>query len=346
MKADGRARSPELGGESTPADEQTHIDSLIQRLRVKMDRDYANGRTLRDAHPKMHGCVRGEFVVEPNLPEHLRVGLFARGQTFPSWIRFSNQSGPVSADDKGDIRGVAIKLMEVPGQKLETNKVDEATHDFVLISESRFVTKDVAQFDGLVGALTAGVGRIIWFFLTHPRAGWNLWISLKRFGNPLAIQYFSVAPYLLGSGAVKYSLMPRDFPYAQTPKDPSPNFLREAMVQHLSLRDAVFDFTVQLQTDPATMPIEDPGITWDERVSPFQKVATLRIASQAFDTPERREFGDNLSYNPWRCLPEHRPLGGINRARRQVYRALSDFRHERNLTPPAEPTVNDKEWTR
>jgi hypothetical protein len=38
-------------------------------------------------------------------------------------------------------------------------------------------------------------------------------------------------------------------------------------------------------------------------------------------------------------LPEHRPLGGISRARRQVYLALSEFSHERNQAPRVEPTA-------
>lgn len=346
MRADSRPRQLELGQEYPPPDEQAHIDSLIRTLRAKMQHDYASSRTLRDAHPKMHGCVRGEFSIEPNLPDHLRIGIFARRQIFPVWVRFSNQSGTVSSDSKGDIRGVAIKLMDVAGQKLEMNAADDTTHDFILISESRFVTKDVAQFDGLVAALTGGLVKMAWFFLCHPRAARNLWFSLKRFSHPLAIRYFSVAPYLLGSSAVKYSLIPHDALDAPVPNDPSADYLREAMVQHLRARGAVFDFSVQLQKDPEAMPIEDPGITWDEAASPFQKVATLTIASQLFDTPERREFGDNLSFNPWRCLPEHRPLGGINRARRQVYRALATLRHERNAAPSAEPTVNDPEWTR
>lgn len=42
------------------------------------------------------------------------------------------------------------------------------------------------------------------------------------------------------------------------------------------------------------------------------------------------EFGDNLSYNPWRTLAEHRPLGGINRCRKAVDEVLSKSRHQRN----------------
>ncbi len=333
-----------LATEYPPADEQRHIDSLIRQLRGKMEREYVKTRTLRDAHPKLHGCVRAEFSIAPNLPTELSVGVFSQGRTFPAWLRFSNQSAKVDSDSKPDIRGVAIKLMGVDGEKLLQNETHETTQDFILISDSRFVTKDVAEFDGLVSALTGGFLKLAWYFLTHLRVLRNLKSSLRRYGNPLGIRYFSVAPYLLGNRAVKYSLTPRDAGETPVPKDPSENYLREAMVKQLRSGDAVFDFAVQFQADPYKMPIEDPGVSWDEALSPFRKVATITIRSQAFDTPERREFGDNLSFNPWHSLPEHRPIGGINRARRQVYQALSIFRHERNQAPRVEPSVNDKEW--
>jgi hypothetical protein len=117
------------------------------------------------------------------------------------------------------------------------------------------------------------------------------------------------------------------------------------MAQQLAVGSAVFDFCVQFQKDPYREPIEDPGVRWNEARSPFRRVGTLTISSQSFESPERMEFGDNLSFNPWRCLAEHRPLGGISRARQQIYRALSIFRHERNEAPRVEPTVRDEEWT-
>ena len=345
MAIRGTFETPALGEEYEPPGEQQHIDSLIRRLRAKMERDYAGGRVLRDAHPKMHGCVRGEFSIEPRLPEDLRVGIFAEQRTYLAWIRFSNASGTVALDSNRDIRGAAIKLMSVPGPKLHADGADDATHDFILISEDRFVTKDVAEFDGLVGALTGGPLRMVWFFLCHPRAAWNLWVSLKRCNQPLALRYFSAVPYAWGSAAVKYSLTPHDASDARVTDSSSPDYLRAAMVERLGRGGTAFDFSVQMQVDPLAMPIEDPGVRWDEGRSPFRKVATLAIPSQQFDTSARREFGDNLSFNPWRCLAAHRPLGGISRARRQVYQALSVFRHERNQTPRIEPAPGDKEWS-
>ena len=85
------------------------------------------------------------------------------------------------------------------------------------------------------------------------------------------------------------------------------------------------------------MPIEDPGVEWSETLSPFRKVATIKIIQQEFDTPAQNEFGEHLSFTPWHALPEHRPLGGVNRARKVVYEAISKFRHELNQVPKREP---------
>jgi hypothetical protein len=229
--------------------------------------------------------------------------------------------------------------LDVPGAKLLDGEENCQTHDLITISHNAFVTKDVAEFDGLIQALVAG--KLLRFCLTHPRVGWNLICSLKKHSNPLDITYFSVTPYLLGSRAVKYMLKPAINQRAAIPSHPSYDYLRDALRERLDRGSANFDFMVQLQGDPRRTPIEDPGIAWRERDAPFKKVATLEIFQQTFDTPGQQEFGENLSFNPWRCLPEHRPLGGINRARRQVYRSLSNFRHHRNAAPREEPTLHD-----
>ncbi|MDQ2733233.1 MAG: hypothetical protein M3Y56_16405 [Armatimonadota bacterium] len=109
------------------------------------------------------------------------------------------------------------------------------------------------------------------------------------------------------------------------------------MIKQLGSSEGSFDFLVQVQ-GPG-MPIEDPTIRWDERKSPFQKVATICIPAQNFDTPVRRELSENLSFNPWHTLPDHRPLGGINRVRKQVYQSISELRHQLNDVPVSEPDV-------
>ena len=52
---------------------------------------------------------------------------------------------------------------------------------------------------------------------------------------------------------------------------------------------------------------------------------------------EDLKIAENLSFTPWHALEDQRPLGGINRARKVAYEAISKYRHERNGVPRVEP---------
>ncbi|HEX7640682.1 MAG TPA: catalase family protein [Burkholderiaceae bacterium] len=327
----------ELAQEYPPPGEETAIADLAARLQQKIRKQYPSGIMRRDAHPKMHGLVKAEFIVEPDLPREWRVGIFREPITYTAWIRFSNQSARIQSDLKGDIRGMAIKLMDVPGEKLLAPQQYCDTQDFMLISTNVFVTHDVGEFNTMVKALMAGRLPTAWFFATHWRAAWNLLAAMKKVGNPLAIRYWSATPYLFGSHAVKYSALPTGEVDNRIPAKAGKDFLRHALAEQLRRGEVRFDFAAQKQTDPDTMPIEDPGMAWSEAESPFVKLATIRIPQQDCDTKQQRHHGENLSFNPWHCLPQHRPLGGINRARRTAYHSVSTMRHERNLMPQDEP---------
>jgi hypothetical protein len=86
------------------------------------------------------------------------------------------------------------------------------------------------------------------------------------------------------------------------------------------------------------MPLENASVEWPERLSPFIRVATLRIPVQQFDSAGQLAFAENLSYNPWHCIADHRPLGNQNRARKTIYYALSDLRLAMNRETRIEPT--------
>jgi hypothetical protein len=74
----------------------------------------------------------------------------------------------------------------------------------------------------------------------------------------------------------------------------------------------------------------DTSIEWSENDAPFQTVARINVPAQDFDTPALNLQCDNQSFNPWFGLEAHRPIGGINRLRKAVYEAVSDYRHARN----------------
>jgi hypothetical protein len=96
-----------------------------------------------------------------------------------------------------------------------------------------------------------------------------------------------------------------------------------------------------LQTDPFLMPIENNAVLWPTKLSPRLPVATLRIPKQTFDEPDQFAFARYLRFNPWHCLPEHRPLGNQSRARKRMYDEMATFRQKMNGVPHIEPTGNE-----
>lgn len=310
--------------ERREANESALIAEMIAILRRKMERDYAKGGTLRDAHPKTVGLLRGTFRIEPDLPDALRVGLFGRPRSYDCWVRFSNSSGKVQSDAVPDARGVAIKLLAPRGEEL--------TQDFVLLNAPVMPLGTVALFRDAVYytiessplllaakfALTGNVGVLL-----------NLAKLRSTPDSLLDIRYWSTTPYRFGAReAVKYSLLPTSRHRSGPPVRRSESYLSEAMEAHLEEHEATFDFCIQLQ-QPG-MPIEDAAQRWDEAKSPFVKVATLHLPPQKFRTDRRMEKAEALSFSPAHALPDHAPLGGLNRARAKIYEALSKFRHARD----------------
>lgn len=316
--------------EKREANEAALVADMITILRGKMERDYSEGGTLRDAHPKTVGLLRGSFRIEPDLPKALRVGLFKKPQRFDCWVRFSNSSGKVQSDAVPDARGVAIKLLK-PRDKGATTEA-ELGQDFVLLNSPVMPLGTVALFRDAVYYTIESSPLLLAakFALTgHARVLLGLRKLRATPYSLLDIRYWSTTPYRFGPDrAVKYSLLPTSRHKSDKPATLGESYLSETMQAHLDGHEASFDFCVQVQ-QPG-MPIEDAGQEWDEAKSPFLKVATLHLPIQKFRDDKRAEQAEALSFSPAHALSDHAPLGGLNRARGKIYAALSRFRHERD----------------
>ncbi|HUP39442.1 MAG TPA: hypothetical protein VM115_04925, partial [Vicinamibacterales bacterium] len=88
-------------------------------------------------------------------------------------------------------------------------------------------------------------------------------------------------------------------------------------------------FAIQFQVDARKMPIEDATVEWKEEDSPRHVLARIRIPPQDVDHAETTRACEQNAFNPWYSLPEHRPLGSMNRSRREIYHALAAFRQSR-----------------
>jgi hypothetical protein len=327
--------------EKVPDDEERLIDEMHTLLQEKMAKDYPAGKTKRDAHPKNLACLQAEFIVESHIPAELKVGIFASGQTYPAWVRISSSSGKIQSDEVKDLRGFSIKLMGVKGERFERHNEEQETQDFILISSPTMPLGTVKLFHEAV-YYSIKWSPLVFFARLVLSGNIHILNELRKAPqnqtSPLDIRYWSTTPYLCGTDhAVKYSLVPTSSLKSTLPPKLSDHYLTENMEKHLASNEASFDFMVQAQKDPGRMPVEDAGVEWSEKESPFIKVATLRIPPQSFRTKEREELAENLSFSPAHSLTEHRPIGGINRARVAIYRRLSEFRHKQNDTQLREP---------
>ena len=68
-------------------DAAAKIDA-ITRLQLAMMKGAGTGH--RGQHPRQHGCVKAQFEVLADLPDRLKVGLFAKPATYTAYVRFSN----------------------------------------------------------------------------------------------------------------------------------------------------------------------------------------------------------------------------------------------------------------
>lgn len=324
------------GGDG-PADEAETIEQLIALSKETLRQRHETGPTGRFNQPRHVGCLRADFNVEANLPIELRVGLFSEPGTYPSWIRFANASA--EPDTEEDFRGMSLKLMGVEGPKLYGSS---SSQDFVLNSHPVLFVGTAEDFLEFIDK-SLNSSPILFFlnpFDLHLKELGIVRAGRQNHAGHLAIPYWSTTPYALGPDrVVKYAAKPCGGVTSEPVEDPVDGYLLDAMRGQLASGGACFEFMVQFQTDPDTMPIEDATVEWDEAESPFRKVATVQIPSQQFESAEQMEFCENLAFNPWNSLAEHEPLGGLNRARKELYKELADFRHERNGVSYSEPTA-------
>lgn len=334
---------PDLGEHLYP-NEMAIAQEISGVIEKSIRQQYPPGSARRDAHPKAHCCVKAEFHVLETLPDRLAKGIFIPGKTYQAWIRFSNGSPDATqADSNRDARGMAIKVLGVPGKKLLDNEDQATTQDFIMINHPVFFANDPDRYLSLMrdqNSKNFFRKLHIPFALGVKGTLIALKTISKRISNPLQTRYWSMVPYQLGTGpdrqAIKYSARSCSAATDPMPDKPGHDYLRDALRNTLQRGDACMEFLVQPRTS-TRMDVEDSMAEWKEAQAPFYPVATIRIPQQVFDTPDQNQFCENLSFTPWHALAEHKPLGVTNRLRKVIYDRISQVRHEMNSTQRQEP---------
>ncbi|MDN4634078.1 catalase family protein [Sphingomonas sp. PsM26] len=349
--------SPDV--EHMQSDEAETIQQLNDAFDVILERtaeDY--GRAVRSVHAKAHGVLKGELKIDDGLPPELAQGLFATSGTHQALVRISTNAGDILPDAISLPRGLAIKVLDVAGERLPG--ADGTAQDFVTNNGKVFVAKDAKTFLGNVKMLAKTTDRLEGTKEVLSAALRGVHNALEAVGasspkvdtlggtpnvDPLGETYNSVTPYRWGDYIAKYRLVPvATDQVALTGRiveaADRPDAIREDVRVEMERLDAEWEFQVQLCRDLDKQPIEDPTVEWDQAISPFQRVAVLRVPAQdSWNPAQVREIDEETRFSIWTGLAAHQPLGNINRARNETYRHSADFRARVNGCPYHEPSA-------
>lgn len=313
-------------------------EKIILMLKKKLIKEYSKGNTKRDAHAKCIGLLKAYFIVDKNLPDEYKVGIFNEYKTYPAIIRVSNSNPKIKSDKYRDFRGFSIKVLNVHGNKC--TKDEKYTQDFLFINNEIMPIGTLKLFHDVI-YYTTKLNPIIlgtkFIFNGNFKAIFNSLKNMKHETSPLDVKYYSTTPYMFGDKKVKYALIPKSIYKSTLPKKLTPNYLTDNMQKHLKSNEGVFDFMIQIQTNDNEMPLNDASVKWDEKKSPFIKLGQIKIPAQVFTTRQRYDLAEILSFSPGHSLLDHRPIGDINIARIKIYEEMSKFRHNRNKKDLFEP---------
>lgn len=325
-------------------------DTLLSISEIT-SKDY--GHAVRSVHAKGHGILRGKLIVHENLPAIYQQGLFKYPAEYSVVMRLSTIPGDVMDDAVSTPRGLAIKILEVPGKQCNSDS-SEDSQDFLLVNGPAFLNPGVKGFLKSLKLLAAttdkaeGLKKVLSTALRGTEKvleafGGKSPIIMSLGGQPetnvLGETYYSQVPILYGKYIAKISLVPVSADLIALTNQPvdlddKPNGLREAVVDFFKTHSAQWALRVQLCTDIEKMPIEDASVVWPEEESPYYPVATIMVNSQlAWHDKLYEEVEDALSFSPWNAIEQHRPLGSVMRARKLTYEKSAEFRQMFNGCP-------------
>ena len=350
--------------EKPAPDEHVIFDELsrtMQHITRTMASRYRHA--YRPVHAKSHGILVGTLEVLPDLPEPLAQGLFAKAATYPVVFRFSTNPGDLLADNVSSPRGLAVKVLNVPGEKLPTQTGE--TQDFVCVNQNAFAAPDPAGFlkglKQLDATLTVseGVKHVVSVAARATNAVLGVAhlhsAALEGFGAPathiLGESFSTVAPLRYGKYIAKIGFAPASDSLKKLTGEPIDldadyNALEELIKQFFRHETGVWEVKVQLAVaeDPALeeqdkeFPIEKADKVWPEDKSPWQVVGRITMLPQeSYSDARQLHVDETMAFNPWHALTAHQPLGGIMRSRKKAYEEAAKYRAQRNGRVVTEP---------
>jgi hypothetical protein len=231
------------------------FDTILQTTA----KDY--GHAVRSVHAKAHGILEGTLTIDINLPPGAKV--CSQRQAHIECLRLSTNAGDILPDSISLPRGLAIKVLDVEGERLPNS--EGATQDFVMVNGKVFQARlpthfaepqTTCQHDGssrgtkkLLSAALRGVNSALEAVgIESPKIA-----SLGGASNvdPLGETYYSVTPFRYGDFIAKFSVAPVS-PHltaltgSKSDAGDRPDAIRETLQIEKQNIDGVWEFRVQL----------------------------------------------------------------------------------------------------
>jgi hypothetical protein len=312
-----------------------------------------SGQPRRVFHSKAHACLAGKLNLLEDRPENTRHGIFGPGgkNAYNVLARFSSGVGFDQHDLIPDVRGIALKIFGVTDGSAAARA--PRTVDFVMTNSTNPFGKDQEDFvqfmDATVEFDPIRLGKFLAGHIDVARL--LIKATLKIIPSLATEQYWSGHPYLLGPHqAMKFNVRPVEVSQVEIDEalrqeasrfqsiasdnligqinrwldmrnqvensKVNPNYLSIELRNRLQRGPIKFVFSVQLEKDPRSTPIEDGLVEWKESDSP-----SIPVAELVLDREIEPEICRNLRFTPGNFIPDHRPLGNLGRGRVFTYEA-------------------------
>ena len=343
--------------EHIEADEAQTIDGLNTTFDTILHTTAEDGHhAIRAVHAKAHGILQGTMTIKDGLPPELAQGLFATPGEHKVYLRLSTNAGDILPDAIVLPRGMSIKVLDAPGDRLPG--ASGTTQDFIMVNGDVFLAKTADKFLGNLKLLAKTTDRLEGTKKVMSTVLGGINTALSKIGlesntlgalggapnvDPLGETYFSVTPFRYGDYIAKFSLVPvskglTTFTGRKIETSEDDNAIRDTVRAEMISTDAVWEFQVQLCRDLEKQPVEDPTVAWDAEEAPFQTVATIHATPQnSWDPAQVQAVDEEMRFSVWTGLAAHQPLGNINRARKAPYEHSANFRADFNKCPIHEP---------
>lgn len=253
-------------------------------------------------HHKIHGCLRGTLSVSPLLKPNFETPVFKKGAVHEIRARFSN----INKDDDSerDLHGFAFRVLDPERKPGDLSGQDFLAND----TRKHFVRtpEQLMEFLHFMSGNRLPTPELLSLFA-------NAALQSHKRHSLLEDSYHSRTHFKFGIHNIRYGFFPcrqKDYSSVVMGMNHLSKNLREE-----AKKGICFDFRIQVHNDKTDPPINDYTQEW---ISPYQSIAKINFPPQ--DVRANAATCEAMSFDPWRTMPEHRPLGFLNKARWYIYK--------------------------